>query len=132
MKEILYRLLVATALTIAALVVLASVHAQQPDQYPTAATPRLQNPAARPKEVTPPNIRLSSADDQTQDAVSFTGRTLQEKDALILCNPVTMTKYSLDDRLRTKRYLGKRVKARGKLDMKSTAIRVKPIGPLLY
>jgi len=69
----------------------------------------------------------SSPSDQTQDELAFTGRIEQEKGSLLLKDPVTKLNYQLDDQGRAKKFIGKEVKVRGKLDMKSNTIQVSSI-----
>jgi hypothetical protein len=84
MKNILVRLLVAAALTLAALVLSSSAHGQQADEDTTPATSggqaktpqspvrrQIQSPASNPHP---------SAADQTQDELAFTGRIAEEND----------------------------------------------------
>jgi len=130
MKQIFYRLLIAAALTIAALIASSSARAQQSDAEPAPATPRPQNPLSIPSD-SPATNQSSESDNQTQDVLVFTGRILQGKDALVLNDPVTKMKYSLDNQAKAKHYLGKQVKITGKLDMKSNTIRIDNIEPLL-
>jgi hypothetical protein len=131
MKDILFRLLVAAALTLAAVALSSSAHGQQADED---ATPTNLSPQERaqqslpPSETQTPESRApSSPSDQTQDELAFTGRIEPEKGSLLLKDPVTKLSYKLDDQARAKKFIGKPVKVRGKLEMKSNTIQVSSI-----
>jgi hypothetical protein len=131
MKDILFRLLVAAALTLAALALSPSAHGQQADED---ATPTNLSPQERaqqslpPSETQSPDSRApSSPSDQTQDELAFTGRIEQERGSLSLKDPVAKLSYKLDYQARAKKFIGKHVKVRGKLEMKSNTIQVSSI-----
>jgi hypothetical protein len=68
-----------------------------------------------------------SSSDQTQDELAFTGRIEQEKGSLLLKDPVTKLNYQLDDQGIAKKFIGKQVKVKGKLEMKTNTIQVSTI-----
>jgi len=131
MKDILFRLLAAAALTFAALALSSSADSQRAheDASPTNATPRgqAQQSSASSETQTRRSRVSSSPSDQTQDELAFTGRVEQEKGGLLLKDPVTRLNYQLDDQGRAKKFIGKQVKVKGKLDMKSNTIQVSSI-----
>ena len=83
MKDILFRLLVAAALTLAAFALSSSVHGQQAkeDATPTTPTPqgKAQQSSASAETQTGPSGVTSSPSDQTQDELAFTGCIDREK-----------------------------------------------------
>ena len=131
MRDILFRLLVAAALTLAAVALSTSAHGQQADEdvTPTSLSPQERaQQSLPPSEIqTPDSQAPSSPSDQTQDELAFTGRIEQEKGTLLLKNPVTKLSYKLNDRATAKKFIGKQVKVRGKLEMKSNTIQVSSI-----
>ena len=131
MKDIFFRLLVAAALTLAAFALSSSAHGQQADEdaTPTNATPpgKAQQSSDSSETQTQRSGVSSSPSDQTQDELAFTGRIEQAKGSLLLKDPVTKLNYQLDDQGRAKKFIGKEVKVRGKLDMKSNTIQVSSI-----
>jgi hypothetical protein len=99
MKDILFRLLVAAALTLAAVALSPSAPGQQADED---ATPTNLSPQKRaqqslpPSETQTPDSRApSSPSNQTQDELAFTGRIEQERGSLLLKDPVTKLSYKL-------------------------------------
>jgi Protein of unknown function (DUF5818) len=134
MKDIFFRLLVAAALTLAAFALLPSAHGQQADEdatptNPTAPGRAQQSPASSETQTRRSDVS-SSPSDQTQDELAFTGRIEQQKGSLWLKDPVTKLNYQLDDQQRAKKFIGKAVKVKGKLDMKSNTIQVSSIEPI--
>jgi len=105
MTDIFFRLLVAAALTLAALALSSSAHGQQ----------------------SVPSSAQTSPGDRTQDELAFTGRIEPEKGALVLKDPITQLSYQLDDQPRARKYVGKQVKIKGKLEMKSNTIQINSI-----
>jgi hypothetical protein len=73
----------------------------------------------------------ASGEATTQEAKSFSGRIVKENGKLVLKDPVTKVIYKLDDPAKAKRYVGKRVKVTGKLEMNSNTIRVESIEVLM-
>ena len=135
MKQILTRLALAAAITLAAFAI--TSHAQQsgnqqPDEDRTPVSPRQQPPPATPKAPTQtetPNPPERSAgaqtnDEQTQEALAFTGRVEESNGNLVLHDPVTKMSYRLDDPSKVRSYVGKQVKIVGKLAMRSNTIHV--------
>ena len=131
MKNILFRLRVAAALTLAALALSSSAHGQQADEDATPTTSGSQ--AKIPPSPVRPQIRSlawnahPSAGDQTQDELAFTGRIAEENGALVLKDPVTKLTYRLDDQFRARKFRGRQVKVTGKLEMKSNTIQISRI-----
>lgn len=142
MKEIVKRLVLAIAITLVAFALASLGHAQQADEDPAPAT-RQQKPGAVPqssgKQATsspaqqnsPANKSSADAnDDETQDALAFTGRIVEENGELVLNDPVTKVSYQLDEPSKAKPYIGKQVKIIGKLGMKKNTIRIDSIEPV--
>ena len=126
MKDILFRLLVAAALTLAAFALSPSAHGQQADEDPT---PTNSAPQGKAHQSSPPSETQTppsgpSRGNQTQDELAFTGRIEQEKGTLILKDPITKLSYQLDDQARARKFAGKQVKIKGKLEMRSNTIEV--------
>lgn len=135
MKEILIRLLLAALLTLAAFALSSSARAEQAaaqqDSTSRSEVSRdPQTPAAAPVDQNDARAAASSSgDDQTQNALVFTGQIEQEKGALVLIDPVAKVTYQLNDQMRAKRFVGKQVRVIGKLEMKSNTIHVDTINP---
>jgi hypothetical protein len=126
MKDILFRLLVAAALTLAALALSSSAQGQQADED---ATPTNSRPQGKAQQSSPPtetqtSPSVPSGGNQTQDELAFTGRIEQDKGTLILKDPITKLSYQLDDQARARKFIGKQVKIKGKLEMRSNTIEV--------
>jgi ABC-type Fe3+ transport system substrate-binding protein len=124
MKNFLVRILLAAAVTLVAFALSSSAQAQQADEDRAPATPRQSQSPATPQASQP------SADAQTQDVLAFTGRVMKDQGQLVLKDPVTKMSYQLDDQAKAKPYLGKQVKVKGKLEMKSNTIHIEDIAPL--
>jgi hypothetical protein len=122
-KNFFLRLSVAAAVTLLALALESSLHAQQADQDPAPATPRQAQSSAQPQEAQMP----ASGDATTHEAKTFTGHVVKENGELVLKDPVTKVSYKLDDPAKAKQYTGKQVKVTGKLDMNSNTIRIASI-----
>src|SRR5215467_5001888 len=130
MKDFLTRLLLAAGFTLLAIALASSADAQQQsDEDPAPATPKTQKNQAQPQSPTqqpskPPDqsdqkkAPSGSTENETQNALAFTGRVIEEKGALVLHDPVTKMIYQLDDPTKAREYVGKQVKMVGKLDMK--------------
>ena len=89
----------------------------------SASSPAQQN--------SPANKSSAEAnDDQTQDALAFTGRIVEQNGDLVLDDPVTKVSYQLDDPSKAKPYIGKQVKIVGKLGMKKNTIHIDSIEPV--
>ncbi|HLZ43803.1 MAG TPA: DUF5818 domain-containing protein [Candidatus Sulfotelmatobacter sp.] len=146
MKEILNRLLLAFAITLVAIAPASWADAQQTNQLPQVDED--QRPVA-PQSQQAPDVSQSGAqqgnskpdqpnattptksgdEDQTQDALTFTGRIVQQNGQLLLRDPVTKVDYQLDDPSKATAYLGKQVKIVGKLGMKKNTIHIDRIEP---
>lgn len=135
MKNFLIRILLAAALALVAFALASSAQAQQADEDPAPATPRQPQPSAVPKSPQPPQVPAPSSGDaqtndaQTQQALAFTGRIVNEDGHLVLKDSVTKTSYQLNDPSKANPYLGKQVKVVGKLEMKSNTIHIDSIEP---
>jgi len=132
MKEILIRLLVAALLTFAAFSLSSSARGQQ--TVPSPARQPVQAPQAFPQtrpssedHAGAPTGAFSGDNDQTQDALVFTGRIAWAKGILVLMDPVARITYQLDDQARVRPFAGRSVKVVGKLEMKSNTIRIDTI-----
>jgi hypothetical protein len=158
MRNFLFRLSLAAALTLGVVVVNSAANAQEPNTQEPAATtpPQQQSPAATPQDQqTPtttqeptarpqqdphepaansqqnePQMPAAGADAQTQDAKSFSGRITKENGKIVLKDPVTKTSYQIDDVSKAKPFMGKQVKVTGKLDISSNTIHVDSIEPM--
>jgi hypothetical protein len=71
----------------------------------------------------------ASGEVTTRDAKTFTGRIVRENGQIVLKDLVTKVSYKLSDATKAKQYLGRHVKATGKLDMNSNTILVQRIEP---
>ena len=139
MTEILNRLMLAFAITLVAFALEALGHAQQADQDRTPVAPQAQRQPApesgakqersEPTQQNASSTKSSNDDDQTQDALTFTGRIVEQNGQLVLNDPVTKVEYLLDDPSKAKSYIGKHVKIIGKLGMKKNTIHVDRIEP---
>ena len=143
MREIVKRLVLAIAITLVAFALASLGHAQQADEDPAPGTRQQQKPEAVPqssgKQGTSNPAQQNSAankssaeanDDQTQDALVFTGRIVEQNGGLVLNDPVTKFSYQLDDPSKAKSYIGKQVRIIGKLGMKKNTIRIDSIEPV--
>lgn len=145
MKNFVFRLSLATALTLSVIALGQFANAQEPgSQTPAATTPQPQSPAAQdqqtPTATNPdpatqqqqnePQMPAAGNDNQTQDAQAFTGRIAKENGKVVLKDPVTKNSYQIDDTAKAKPYMGKQVKVTGKLDINSNTIHVESIEPL--
>ncbi len=159
MRNFLFRLSLAAALTLGVVVLNSAANAQEPNtqepaattppqqQSPGATTPQDQQPPATTQEPTArpqqdphepaansqqnePQMPAAGTDAQTQDAKSFSGRITKENGKIVLKDPVTKTSYQIDDVSKAKPYMGKQVKVTGKLDMSSNTIHVDSIEPM--
>jgi uncharacterized protein YdeI (BOF family) len=127
MKPFLMRLLLASAVTLVAVVLAPPVHAQQANQDSGPTAPQKADPAAVPSQHANEGQMPASGEATTEEAKSFTGRIVKENGEMVLEDTVTKVTYRLDDATKAKQYAGKRVKVTGKLDMDSNTIRVQSI-----
>src|ERR1700692_2309729 len=129
MKRVFEQLSLATAVTLLAMTVGTAAHAQQADQDPSPNAPAKTNPAvpqAQQNEAQMP----ASGEATTRDAKTFTGRIVKEDGQIVLKDPVTKVTYKLDDSAKAKQYMGKQVKATGKLDMNNNTIELERVEPI--
>lgn len=129
MKRVFEQLSLATAVTLLAMTVGTAAHAQQADQDPSPNAPAKTNPAvpqAQQNEAQMP----ASGEATTRDAKTFTGRIVKEDGQIVLKDPVTKVTYKLDDSAKAKQYMGKQVKATGKLDMNTNTIELERVEPI--
>jgi len=127
MKKFLLHLSLATAVTLLAVALGPSLHAQQTSQDPAATAPQ-QSDTATPQQQQQNEAQMpASGDTTTQDAQAFRGRIVKENGHLVLKDPVSKVSYKLDDPSKVKPYVGKEVKVIGKLDMDSNTIQVDSI-----
>ena len=130
MKNFLVRILLAAALTLVTFGLVSSAQAQQADEDPAPARPQQPQPTV-PKSPQQQQSSVPTSDDnETQQALAFTGRVTSEQGRLVLNDPVTKMSYQLDDQTKAKRYVGKQVKVIGKLEMKSNTIHIDSIEPM--
>lgn len=142
MKEILNRLVLAFAITLVAFALASLAHAQQADEDRTPVAPQTQPARTVPESgakqerwqqsqqnLTPKANDKANDDDETQDALAFTGRIVEQNGQLVLNDPVTKLNYQLDDPSKAKAYIGKQVKIIGKLGMKKNTIHIDSIEP---
>lgn len=129
MKRVLDQLPVVAALILLAMILGPSMHAQQADQDPSPTAPAKTNPAvpqAQQNEAQMP----ASGEATTREAKTFTGRIVKEDGQIVLKDAVTKVIYKLDDTAKAKQYLGKQVKATGKLDMNTNTIQLERVEPI--
>src|SRR3974390_2900026 len=109
MRNILFRLLVAAALTLAAFALSSPAHGQQADEDSTPTNSKPQGRAPRsPAPSTPPPAASHAAPSsgvQTQDELAFTEHIEQEKGTLVLKDPVTKLTYQLDDQPKARKFV---------------------------
>lgn len=131
MKIFLFRILLAAAVTLVAFALASSAPAQPAEEDPAPAVARQQQSMTGPSSSQQQELPDSSSNDaQTQAALAFTGRVTNEHGQLVLRDPVTKMTYKLDDQSKAKRFVGKRVKVVGKLEMKGNIIHIESIEPL--
>jgi hypothetical protein len=128
-KNFLIRILLAAALTLVTFGLASSAQAQQADEDPVPVRPQQPQPTT-PKSPPQQQGSAPSSEDQTQQALAFTGRVTSEQGRLVLSDPVTKMSYQLDDQTRAKPYVGRQVKVIGKLEMKSNTIHIDSIEPV--
>lgn len=134
MREILFRLLMAAALTLAAVALSSPAHGQQTNEDPTPTSSSRRQQPSQPQlqsiaSAQSPNAAYAT-DDQTEDELGFTGRIEEEAGALVLKDPITKLSYQLSDFAKAKKFVGKQVRVKGKLAMKSNTIQINTIAPL--
>ena len=134
MKEILIRLLFAAFLTFAAFALSSSARGQKRElgAVPLKQTGRAETPSVQSRPS--PETQLSAVilprdDNQTQDALVFTGQIQHEHRSLILLDPITRVRYQLDDPARAKPFTGQQVKVMGRLEMRTNTILIQTITP---
>lgn len=131
MKNFVLRFLMAAAVTLVAVTLAPSMHAQQQaDQDAAPATPHHPSAADAPQPQQNEAQMPASGDSTAQDAKTFSGVIAKENGDLVLKDPVTKVSYKLDDPSKAKQYLGKQVKVSGKLDMNTNTIQVNSIEPI--
>jgi hypothetical protein len=129
MRRIFQQFCAAGAVTLLAMVLGPFMHAQQADQDPSPTAPERTNPAvpqAQQNEAQMP----ASGEATTREAKVFTGRIVKEDGQIVLKDPITKVSYKLNDTAKAKQYLGKQVKATGKLDLNTNTIQLERIEPL--
>ena len=128
MKRSLQHLSLAAAVTFLAIFLGPSLHAQQADQDPS---PDKTNPAVPQAQQQQNEAQMpASGEATTRDAKTFTGRIVKENGQIVLKDPVTQVTYKLDDTAKAKQYMGKQVKATGKLDLNTNTIQLDRIEPI--
>jgi hypothetical protein len=129
MKRVIEQFSLVVAMAFLLIILGPSVHAQQADQDPSPNAPAKANPAvpqAQQNEAQMP----ASGEATTREAKIFTGRIVKEDGQVVLKDPVTKVTYKLDDAAKAKQYLGKQVKATGKLDMNTNTIQLERVEPI--
>ena len=127
MRRALKRFLLVTSVTLLATVLAAP--SQRSGQSSVSNTPEKTNPAvpqAQQNEAQMP----ASGEATTRDAKTFTGRITKENGQIVLKDPITKVTYKLDDSTKATQYMGKQVKATGKLDLNTNTIQLQHIEPL--
>jgi len=122
------RLLPAVAVTIMLLVAGSWLGAQQADSHSAAGAPERTNPSV-PQAQQNESHMPASGEVTTRDAKTFTGRIVRENGQIVLKDLVTKVSYKLSNATKAKQYLGRQVKATGKLDLNSNTILVQRIEP---
>jgi hypothetical protein len=133
MRTLLVRILLAAAVTLAAFVAVG--RAQQADEDAAPMTPHQREPLAPAQPSTPQRpatgadqkTAASNSNDETQDALAFTGRVVKQRGVLVLSDPVTRMIYQMDNPSKVKPYVGRRVKIVGKLELKSNTIHIESV-----
>ena len=128
MKRLFLHLSLGVAVTLLALSLTSALHAQQADQDPSPTAPQT-NPAAQQPQQNEAQMPASGAT-TTEEAKAFSGRIVKENGELVLKDLVTKVSYKLSDQTKAKQYVGKDVKATGKLDMNTNTIQVESIEPI--
>jgi Protein of unknown function (DUF5818) len=129
-KNFLIRILLAAALTLVTFGLVSSAQAQQADEDPAPARPQQPQPTV-PKSPQQQQSSVPTSDDnETQQALAFTGRVTSEQGRLVLNDPVTKMSYQLDDQTKAKPYVGEQVKVIGKFEMKNNTIHIDSIEPM--
>jgi hypothetical protein len=132
MKNILIRLLVAAGLTLVVFGLPSTRRHRIVEDSSALPFTAGQQDSARRTDVSA-DLRPSkdefapNSDDQTQEALAFTGHVQAEKGVLVLRDPITKISYVLDDQSRVKQLLGRHVKVIGKLLMRSNTIRIERV-----
>jgi len=127
MRRALKRFSLVISVTLLATVLAAP--AQRAGQSSVSNTPEKTNPAvpqAQQNEAQMP----ASGEATTRDAKTFTGRIMKENGQIVLKDPITKVSYKLDDSTKATQYMGKQVKATGKLDLNTNTIQLEHIEPL--
>jgi Protein of unknown function (DUF5818) len=127
MRHALKRFSLVISVTLLATVLAAP--AQRSGQSSVSNTPEKTNPAvpqAQQNEAQMP----ASGEATTRDAKTFTGRIMKENGQIVLKDPITKVSYKLDDTTKATQYMGKQVKATGKLDLNTNTIQLEHIEPL--
>jgi hypothetical protein len=114
-KLICSRILPALALTASMFFATSSMRAQSASD----SAPASQQPGAAPDQ---------STDQNTQQ--TFTGMIAKSGDRLVLTDPLTRTRYQLDDQRKARELVNKNVKVTGVLDPSTGTIRVSAIDPI--
>jgi len=110
-----FRILPALALTASLFFASSAMCAQSASD----SAPAAQQPGAAPDQ---------NADQNTQQ--TFTGVIAKHDDKLVLSDPLTRTRYQLDDQRRAQELVNKNVKVTGVLDPSTGTIRVSAIDPI--
>jgi hypothetical protein len=129
MKRVFQNFCMGAAVALLATFLGPSLQAQRADQDRSPGAPEKTNPAipqAQQNEAQMP----ASGEATTRDAKTFTGRIVKEDGQIVLKDPVTKVSYKLDDPAKAKQYMGKQVKATGKLDLNTNTIQLDRIEPL--
>ncbi len=130
MKKFLMRFSMAAAVTFVVITLAPTMHAQQADQDPAAATPHQPEAADAPQPQQNEAQMPTSGDTTTHEAKTFSGMITKENGDLVLKDLVTKVSYKLDDPSKAKQYVGKQVKVSGKLDMNTNTIQVESVEPI--
>jgi hypothetical protein len=116
-----------TLLTAGSQLIAQQLIAQQVDSH-SAGAPEKTNPSvpqAQQNEAQMP----ASGEVTTRDAKTFTGWIVRENGQIVLKDLVTKVSYKLSDTTKAKQYMGRQVKATGKLDMNTNTILLQRIVP---
>lgn len=130
MKHLLQQFTLAAAASLLAMVLAPVIHAQQADQDSSPSAPEKTTNPTVPQAQQNENQMPASGEATTRDAKVFTGRIVKEDGQIVLKDLVTKVSYKLDDTSKAKTYIGKDVKATGKLDINTNTIQVERIEPL--
>jgi hypothetical protein len=130
MKQFLLHLSLALGILLLAETAPPPAYARQSDQDPGSTAPQKPDAAGVPPQHANEAQMPASGETTTETAKTFSGIVVKENGEVVLKDPVTKVVYRLDDVAKAKRFVGKRVKVMGKLEMNSNKILIESIEPI--